>query len=94
MFAWQKVDREAVQKYLDVRPGTSGVGSLHPDEIPLEDVDAKLVAEHGLACVLVGTKGVPLLGNSLLLDSEVGSIDCHETIVQLVVDEMALEVDL
>jgi hypothetical protein len=93
-FTWQKVAREAVQKDLDVRPGAGGVGPLHPDEIPLEDVDAELVAERGLSCVLVGTEGVPFLGDSLLLDSEVGSVDCHETIVKLVFDETALEVNL
>ncbi len=59
-----------------------------------KDVNAKLVAERGLAHILVGTKGVPLLGDPLLLDAEVGAINCHETIVQLVVDEMALEIDL
>jgi hypothetical protein len=42
----------------------------------------------------VGTEGVPLLGNPLLLDVEVTAVDCHQTIIQLVVDETALEVDL
>jgi len=42
----------------------------------------------------VGAEGVPLLGGPLLLDAEVGAIDCHETIVQLVVDKTALEIDL
>ena len=40
------------------------------------------------------TKGVPLLGDPLLLDAEVGAVNRHETIVQLVADKMALEVDL
>ncbi len=93
-FAWKKVARKAVQKDLDVRPGAGGVGPLHPDKIPLEDVDAELVAERGLSCLLAGTEGVPFLGNSLLLDPEVGSVDCHETIVKLIVDETALEVNL
>ena len=39
-------------------------------------------------------EGVPLLGGPLLLDAEVGAVDCHETIVQLVVDKTALEIDL
>ncbi len=42
----------------------------------------------------MGTKGVLLLGNPLLLDAEAGTVDCHETIIMLVADEMALEVDL
>jgi hypothetical protein len=62
---------------LDVRPDTGGVGTFHPNKISLKDVDAKLVVEHGLAHVLVGTKGFPLLGNPLLLDAEVGAIDCQ-----------------
>jgi hypothetical protein len=42
----------------------------------------------------VGPKCVPPLGDPLLLDAEVGPIDRHQTIVQLVVDETAVEVDL
>ena len=93
-FAWQEVAGKGVQEDLDVRPGAGGVRPLHPDEIALEDVDAQLVAEGGLARILVGTEGVPLLGGPLLLDAEVGAVDCHETIVQLVVDKTALEIDL
>jgi hypothetical protein len=73
---------EGVQEDLDVQPGTGRVGTFHPDEIPLEDVDAELVSERKLARVFVGTEVVPLLlGNPLLLDAEVGAVDCHETIV-------------
>ena len=42
----------------------------------------------------MGTEGVPPLGDPLLLDTKVGAVDRHETIVQLVIDETALEVDL
>ncbi len=42
----------------------------------------------------MGTKGVPLLGNPLLLDAKVCAVDRHETIVQLVADKTALEVNL
>ncbi len=63
--------------------GPCEVQPLHPDKIPLEDVNAELVSERGLARVLVGTEGVPPL-----------PIDCHETIIKLAVEEMALEVYL
>ena len=86
--------RQGVQEDLDVRPGAGGVWPLHPDKIALEDIDAELVAERGLARVIVGTEGVPPPGNPLLLDAAVGPVDCHETIVKLVVDETAVEVDL
>ncbi len=42
----------------------------------------------------MGTKEVPLLSNTLLLDAEVGAINCHQTIVFNVIDETALEVYL
>ena len=82
--------REDGVKYLDVGPLTGGVGSLDPNELAREDVDAKLVAEGGLPRVLVGTEGVPLLRDPLLLDAKVGAVDCHETIVHLVIDERIL----
>jgi hypothetical protein len=42
----------------------------------------------------VGTKEVPLPCHTLLLDAEVGVIDCHQTIIANVVDETALKNDL
>jgi hypothetical protein len=84
--AQQEVAHEGIQNFLDVRPGTGGVGPLH--------VDAELVAEYSLPCVLVGTKGVPLLGNPLLLDVEVTAVDCHQTIITNIVDETALKNNL
>ena len=47
--------------------------------------------ERGLARILVGTEEVPLLCDPLLLDTVVGTVDCHQTIVLLFVFEMALE---
>jgi len=94
VFARQEVACKGVQEDLDVRSGAGGVGPLHPDEILLQYVDAELVSKRQLARILVGTKGVPLHGDPLLLDVEVSSIDRHETIVVLVVDKTALEVDL
>ncbi len=57
------------------------VGTFQPDKVSLEDVDPQLVPERGLARILVGTKGIPLLGDPLLLDVEVSAIDRHQTIV-------------
>ncbi len=57
-------------------------------------VHPKLVAEHGLARVLVGTKEVPLPCCTLLLDTEVGAIDYHQTIVANIIDETALKNNL
>ena len=83
--------REGFQGDLDVRPGSGGVGPLYLGEIALQDIDAQLIAGGGLARVLVGTKDAPLLGDPLLLDVEVCAVSRHETIVQLVLDETALE---
>ena len=93
-FAWQEVAGKGVQEDLDVRPGASGVWPLHPDEIALEDVDPELVSEQGLARVLVRPNCIPPLGDPLLLNAEVGPVDRHQTIVQLVINETAVEVDL
>ena len=68
------------------------VWSLDPNQIPCGDVHPKLVAERGLARVLVGTKEVPLPCDTLLLDAEVGAIDHHQTIVSGIVDKTALVV--
>ena len=67
---------------------------LHPDKIALENIDVMLVSKGGLARVFVGTVGIPLLGNLLLLDAKVSAIDRHETIVQLVADKTDLEANL
>ncbi len=84
-----------VQEDLDAQPGAGKVRPLHSDKIVFEDVYPKLVAERGLLShVLVGTEGVPPLGDPLLLDVEVGPVDCHETIVQLVIYETAVKIDL
>ncbi len=50
--------------------------------------------ERGLARVLVGTEEVPLPCDTLLLDVEVGAINCHKTIVSNVIVEMALKIYL
>jgi hypothetical protein len=93
-FAWQEVAGEGVEEDLDVRPGTGGVRPFHPNKIALQDINPELVLERGLARILVGTEGVPLLGDPLLLDAEVGAIDCHKTIIQLVIDKTTVEINL
>ncbi len=77
-----------------VVPCTCGVWSLNPNQIPCKDVHPKLVAKRGLARVLVGTKEVPLPCRTLLLDAEVGAVDCHQTIIANIGDETALKNDL
>ena len=71
---------------IDVRPSASRVGSRDPHQIPGEDVDSKPI--------LVGTKEVPLLCNPLLLDTVVGTVDHHQTIILHVVFETAFENNL
>jgi hypothetical protein len=93
-FAWQEVAGKGVEEDLDVRPGTGGVRPFHPNKIALQDINPKLISERGLARVLVGTKGVPLHGNPLLLDAEVSAVDCHKTIIQLVIDKTAVKINL
>ncbi len=74
---------------------TSRVWPLNPNQVPREDVDAQLVAKGGLPCVFVGRKGVPLLRNSLLRDSEVGSVDGHCAVIAYIVGtEPSLNDDL
>ena len=58
-------------KNLDLRPLAGRVQTLNPDEVPPPDVDAQLVPQGGLAGVLVGAEGVPLLRLPLLGDPEV-----------------------
>ena len=55
-------------KNLDVRPLAGGVRTLNPDKVTPPDVDAQLVPQGGLASILVGTEGVPLLRLPLLGD--------------------------
>ncbi len=42
----------------------------------------------------MGTEKVPVPCCTLLLDAEVGAIDCNQTIIANVVDEMALKNNL
>jgi hypothetical protein len=42
----------------------------------------------------VGTKEVPLPCRTLLLDVEIGALDCHQAIIANVVDEMDLKNNL
>jgi hypothetical protein len=93
-FTRQAVAGEGVEEDLDVRPGTGGIRPFHPNKIALQDIDPELVSERGLARVLVGTKGIPLLGDPLLLDAEVGAVDCHKTIIQLVISKTVVEINL
>ncbi len=57
-------------KNLDVRPLAGGVRTLNPDEVTPPYVDAQLVPQGGLAGILVGCEGVPLLCLPLLGVSE------------------------
>ena len=57
-------------------------------------MNSELVAERGLAAILVGTKGVSLLRDPLLLDTVICTVDRHKTIVAFVEVESTLEHDL
>ena len=75
-------------------PLASRVGALYPYKSASEDVDAKLVAQGRLPCVLMGGKGISTYCFPFLWDAEVGSIDCHEAVIAYVAIETALKVDL
>ncbi len=81
-------------KNLDVRPLAYGVQSLNPDKVPPPDVDAQLFPQGGLASVLVGAKGVPLLHLPLLGDPKVDSIDRHQAVVADIVDGPSIKINL
>jgi len=89
----EEVGKDGV-KNLDVRPFSGGIWTLNPNEVSPPDVDAQLVPQGGLAGVLVGAEGVPLLHLPLLGDPKVGSIDRHQAVVADVVDEPSIEIDL
>ncbi len=73
---------------------TRRVGTFGPNQIPCKNVDSKLVSERKFSRVLVGGKVVALLCRTLLLDAEVGAINCHKAIIAYVIDKMALKDDL
>ncbi len=75
-FARLKAVHQDVIEDLEVWPHAGGVGSFDPDQVSGKDVDTQLVAHDRLSGVLVGAKKVPLLCDPLLLDVEVGSVDC------------------
>jgi hypothetical protein len=85
---------EYVVKDLDVRPSAGRVGSRDPHQISGKDVNSELILERGLAPLLVETEEVPLLCNPLLLDTVVGTVDHHQTIVSHVVFETAFKHNL
>ncbi len=79
---------------LDVRPGTCGVRTIDPNEIPPENTHPDLVPKGGLPGLLVGSEGVPLRRRPCLGDAKVRPVDCHETIVEDVSILSPLEVHL
>ncbi len=81
-------------KNLDVRPLAGGVRTLNPDKVPPLDVDAQLVPQGGLASVLVGAEGVPLLCLPLLEDPKVGFINRHQAVVADVVNKPSIEINV
>ena len=85
---------EDVVKDIEICLLAGRVGSQDPHQISGKDVNSELLLECGLACILVGTEEVPLLCNPLLLDTVVGTVDRHQTIVLLVVFETAFKHNL
>ena len=81
-------------KNLDVRLLAGGVRTLNPDEVPPPNVDAQLILQGGLAGVLVGCEGVPLLCLPFLGDLKVGSVDRHQAVVADVVNEPSIKINL
>ncbi len=64
---------------------TSRVWPLISNQVPRKDVNTQLVAKGGLPRIFVGCKGIPLLHDSLLRDSEVSSINIHRAVVAHIV---------
>ena len=61
------------------------VATLDLHQVPYKDVHPQLVLQGRLPCIFVGCKSIPLLRDSLLRDSEVGSIDGHRAVVAHIV---------
>ena len=79
---------------LDVRPGTCGVWTIDPNEIPPENTHPDLVPKGGLPRILVGSEGVPLRHRPCLGDPKVRPVDGHQAIIQDVSILSPLEVHL
>jgi hypothetical protein len=85
---------EDLVKDLDVRPGTCGVRSIDPDEIPPKNTHPDLVPQGRLPRILVGREGVPLGRRPCLGDAKVRPVDGHQAIVKDVSILSPLEVHL
>ncbi len=76
-------------KNLDVQPLAGGVRTLNPDKVTPLDVNTQLVPQGGVAGVLVGAEGVPLLCLPLLGDPKVGSVDQNQAVIADVTNRLS-----
>ncbi len=81
-------------KDFDVGVLTSRFGALDSHQILPQDTDAQLVAEGGLAIVLVGYEGISLCCYSLFWDAAVNPINSHETVIENIALLLTVKVDL
>jgi hypothetical protein len=65
----------------DVRKLTRWIGSLDPHQIPLNNVNPKLISKSAFPLELVQGKWVALYSRALLRDAAVGAVDAHQAIV-------------
>ena len=72
---------KCLSKNDDVRTLTRWIGSLDPHQIPLNNVNAKLISKSAFPLELVRGKWVALYSRALLGDVAVGAIDAHQAIV-------------
>ena len=73
---------QAKAKNLDIRILTSGEWSVHPYDIPRENIYSNLVPESAFPFKLKGRKRVSRDSRSLLRDAHISAIYADEAVVQ------------
>ena len=85
---------QAVAKDSDVRILTRWIGSLNPHQIPLNNVNPKLVSKSAFPIELVRGIWVALSSRALLGNSAVCSVDRQQTVVETPTPLPILKYDL
>ncbi len=93
-FKGVEVMDKCLSKFFYVGILTRWIRSLKPHQIPLTDVNPKLVSKSTFSCKLVQGKRVALLSKTFLGDATVGAIDANNAIVDIVARFPVLENNL
>ena len=76
---------QAIVEYCYIIPLACGIWAFNPYQMAGPDADAELIPECRLTSILVRCVDIAFCGSSFLIDTEVSTVDAHQTVIQDVV---------